>query len=90
MSLRVGAIFLNPVEVRELEKDQEHFDNTDPIPGSPWPGVLRGYLFGAAVYEVSAVPLGHIALVPDGMVVCDFDGSASICLGLDAPDNQSA
>jgi hypothetical protein len=70
LDLRVGRIWLNPVQADELENaPMMVFDRIcDPYVRRASPGI-RGALFGVTVYASDLVPPMHIAILPDG-----FDG----------------
>lgn len=85
-NLQVGVVFLNPQEIALLKRKKDFQKSRGPlVEHDPWPGVLRGTVFGTPVREVLAVPPGHVAILPHGYVLRDIGPAACVSLGLDRP-----
>ena len=84
--LRVGTIIFNPREIQALQAFSEFDRYFGPDPPGTCPGIFRGTIFGAHVREAQVVPEGRVAVIPEGVVLCDLGPAACVSLGLERPD----
>ena len=77
--LRVGSVFLHPMEVEVLAKSLDFDRGVCRVVQEAFPGLI-GYLWGAQVYESPIVPERHVVVIPEGIVAQLTDGCAAMAL----------
>lgn len=76
--LRVGSIYLHPVDLQLLRQVEEFVT----VPGEPEVMNARkvGLLWGAHVYESRHVPMNYVAVIQDGLIVQSVSKEACVPL----------
>lgn len=80
--LRVGYIWLNPKDTRTIKPliDPVSSLRTHRLISGKFGAVFAGHCFGALVFASDLIPVGHIALAPDGMEAKITSSSAARAL----------